>query len=290
MGLIWQPLHRGQLAEAERLVLEAIPRAVRVGHDDAKSMALWALAGVYIAKGYLESAERTAREAVAFGESCHFGFQFILETTLAGILLYRDQTEEALSRLTRVAVGPATLYNGFPEGLLALGMAAAEMQGAANECTAAMRFLPRPGTSRSFGAWNAVLSLTEALCLSGRREEAARLQAEAEKIAAEWDCNMVGFPVLTAAGIAAACAGNWTRAEAHHRAHAGRALRYGTTDRPLLVCEHVSRTWRPWRYRGGQGATPGFHRCERCDRARAVCPTGATKVRTIRIEAFPKND
>lgn len=65
-----------------------------------------------------------------------------------------------------------------------------------------MRFLPRPGTSRSIVAWNAVLSLMEAFCLSGRREEAGRLQAEAEKIAAEWDCNHVGFPVRTAAGIA----------------------------------------------------------------------------------------
>jgi hypothetical protein len=131
--------------------------------------------------------------------------------------LYRDRTEEALSLCIKAAADAAAVYSGLPEGLLALGMTAAEMDGAANACTAAMRFLPRQGTSRSIGAWNAVLSLTETLCLSGRREEAGRLQAEAEKIATEWDCNHLGFPVRTAAGIAAACNGNWTCAEEHHR-------------------------------------------------------------------------
>jgi hypothetical protein len=117
-------------------------------------------------------------------------------------------------------------------------MTADGMEDAANACAAAMRFLPRPGTSRSIGAWNAVLSLTEALCLSGRREEAGRLQAEAEKIAAEWDCNQVGFPVRTAAGIAAACAGNWPRAEEHHRAAIARMEAV-----PYVTAQPIARYW-----------------------------------------------
>src|SRR5262249_49907317 len=60
MGLYWRPLHCGQPAEADRLVREAIPHAVWVGHDGAKSVALWIVAGVDIAKGNLESAERAA--------------------------------------------------------------------------------------------------------------------------------------------------------------------------------------------------------------------------------------
>jgi hypothetical protein len=117
-------------------------------------------------------------------------------------------------------------------------MSAAERDGAANACTAAMRFLPRPGTSRGTGAWHAVLGLTEALCLSGRREEAGRLQLEAEKIAGEWDCNMVGFPVLTGAGIAAACAGNWARAEEHHRASIARMKTV-----PYVTAQPIARYW-----------------------------------------------
>jgi hypothetical protein len=170
IGLFWPPLLCGRPAEAERLTLEAIPRAVRTGHDLAKSLALWVLAEVHVAKGDLERAERAAREALELMESCRFGWLFVVEISLGSILLYRDQTQEALSLLTKAVRGSAPLYNGFPEGLLALGMTAAGIKDAATACAAVRRFLPRPGTSRSVGAWNAVLSLTETLCLSGRRE------------------------------------------------------------------------------------------------------------------------
>ena len=238
MGLFWPPLLSGRPTEAEKLILEAIPRAMRTGHDVAQSLALWVLAEVHVAKGELEKAERAAREGLGLMESCRFGWRFVVEISLGGILLYRDRTEEALTVLTRAAAGPAVLCSGFPEGLLALGMTAAQMQGAANACTAVMRFLPRPGTSRGTGAWNAVLSVTEALCLSGRREEAGRLQGQAEKIAAEWDCNHAGFPVRTAAGIAAACAGNWTRAEEHHRATIARMEAV-----PYVTAQPIARYW-----------------------------------------------
>jgi hypothetical protein len=117
-------------------------------------------------------------------------------------------------------------------------MTAAQKAGASSACAAAMRFLPRPGTSRGTGAWHAVLGLAEVLCLSGRREEAGGLQSEAEKIAAEWDCNMVGFPVLTAAGITAACAGNWARAEEAHRASIARMEAV-----PYVTAQPIARYW-----------------------------------------------
>lgn len=237
IGLFSPPLQSGRPAEAEGLIYKAIRHATQVGHDVARFCALGALPLMYLAKGDLESAERAAREALAFGESCHFGWLFMAETSLGGILLYRAQTEEGLSLLTKAVRGPTTHFSGFPQGLLALGVTAAEKDGAANAVTAAMRFLPLPGTSRGTGAWHAVLSLTEALCLCGRREEAGRLQLEAEKIA-EWDCNMVGFPVLTAAGIAASCAGNWTRAEAHHRAS---IARMGAV--PYVTAQPIARYW-----------------------------------------------
>ncbi|HEY6339856.1 MAG TPA: protein kinase [Bryobacteraceae bacterium] len=238
IGVYSPPLLSGRPAEAERLIHETIRRATQVGHDVAKFCALAALPVVDLAKGDLESAERTAREALAFGESSHFGWLFTAETSLGGVLLYRGQSEESLSLLTKAASGPITHFSGFPQGLLTLGMTVAKRDDAANACTAAMRFLPRPGTSRGTGAWHAVLSLTEALCLSGRREEAGRLQSEAEKIAAEWDCSMVGFPVLTAAGIAAACAGNWTSAEKHHRASIARMEAV-----PYVTAQPIARYW-----------------------------------------------
>ncbi len=193
---------------------------------------------MYLARGDLEGSERAAREALAFGESCQLGWIFLIETVLGCILLYRGQTDEGLSLLTKAASGHATHFSGFPEGLLALGMTAAQMEGAANACNAAMRFLPRPGTSRGSGAWHAVLSSTEALCLGGRREEAGRFQAEAEKVAAEWDCGLHGFPAGTSAGIAAACNRNWSRAEEHHRAAIARMEAV-----PYLTAQPIARYW-----------------------------------------------
>ncbi len=64
------------------------------------------------------------------------------------------------------------------------------------------------------------------------------MQAEAEKIAAEWDCNILGFPVRTAGGIAAAGAGNWTRAEEHHRAA---IARMGAV--PYITAQPIARYW-----------------------------------------------
>src|ERR1051326_8375985 len=73
------------------------------------------------------------------------------ETILGGILLYRARSEESLSLLTKAVRGPTSHFRGFPQGLLALGMTAAEKDGAATGFRAAMRFLPRPGTSRGNG-------------------------------------------------------------------------------------------------------------------------------------------
>jgi tetratricopeptide (TPR) repeat protein len=220
------------------MIREAIPRAERVGFDDAKFLALRSLADVCIARGDLEGAERTAREALAFGASIHAGTIFAAETSLGGILHLRDRTAEALAVLSKAASRGPSFFSGYPEGLLALGMTVAGMDGAADACNAAMKFLPRPGHTRGLGAWYAVLSVIQALCLGGRREEAGRLQAEAEKIASEWDSNHCGFPVRSAAGIAAACAGNWTRAEEHHRAAVARMEVV-----PYVTAQPIARYW-----------------------------------------------
>lgn len=101
IGVYSPPLYCGRPAEAERLIRETIRRATQVGHDVAKSGALAALPLVYLAKGDLKGAERAARKALAFGESSHFGWLFIAEASLGSVLLYRTQTEEGLSMLTK---------------------------------------------------------------------------------------------------------------------------------------------------------------------------------------------
>ncbi len=238
LGLFFPALYRGRPDEAARAIQAALSRAVRMGHDNARFAALWTLVGVYIAKGDLASAERAARETLALAKSFQAGLTFLAEAALGGVLLYQDRIAEAIPLLTNAAGSQITHFSGFREGLLALGLTAAGMEDAGHACNAAMRLLPRPGTSRSTGAWNAAILMTETLCLSGRREEAGRLQVEAEKIAAEWNCGFAGFPARSAAGIAAMCAGNWTRAEEHHRAAIARMEAV-----PYVTAQPIARYW-----------------------------------------------
>jgi tetratricopeptide (TPR) repeat protein len=238
MGLLWAPLNCGRPADAERLVREAIPRAERIGNTLGKAIELWVLAGVYVAKGQLEHAERTARESLMLMESSRFGWAFIAELSLGCILLYRGQVEEALSILSNAAARSAPHYSGFAEGLLAWGMTATAMDEAAAARSRAMQYLPHAGKSRGVGTWNTVLSLTEAWGLSGNRQAAARLLAHTEAIAIEWDCSHAGFPVRTAAGIAATCAGDWERAEEHHRAAIARMDAV-----PYVTAQPIARYW-----------------------------------------------
>jgi len=238
VGTYAPPLQTGRPEEAERLIRKAITRAEKIGHANAKFPALAFLVQAYIARGDLESAERTAREALAFGESIQAGLLFLAESRLGVVLLFRDRLAEAIMMFERAAGGPPSFYSGSAEGMLALARTAAGVEGVDDACNAAMRFLPRPGNSRGLGAWHAILSLTEALCLGGRRQEVLRLQDETENIAAEWDYNDFGFPAKSAAGIAAACAGNWARAEEHHRAAMTRMDKV-----PYVAAQPIARYW-----------------------------------------------
>ncbi|HXR97938.1 MAG TPA: protein kinase [Terriglobales bacterium] len=218
-SLFTAPLYCGRPAEAGKLIQEIIHLAERVGHDFAKAMALYSLANQYAATGELNAAERTGREALNFAESTRFPIVKMNAAAVLGrILTLSDRMDEALGLLAKSAGGPVNLMSGSAEGLLALALTAAGLAGAADACREAERFLPRPGASRGVGTWGAVMCLAQAYCLSGRRGEAAGLEADAGKIAREWDFSLVGIPAKTVAGITSACAGNWMRAEEYHRA------------------------------------------------------------------------
>ena len=231
------PLYLGRPKDAERLIGEAIPRAARLGHDNVKFIALNFLTQVYVAAGDLQGAERAGREALAFGQACNAGWVVAARIRLGGVLLCRGQREEALALLEEAVKAPTGFANGSAEGLLAFAMVAFGHERAREACDTALRFLPRPGTSRSLGSWTAVLYLTQALALSGRRDEAARLQVEAEKIALEWVTGGL-VPARTAAGIAAACSLNWSRAEEHHLAAIARM-----DEIPDVTAQPIARYW-----------------------------------------------
>ena len=81
--------------------------------------------------------------------------------------------------------------------------------------------------------------MIEALAVAGLIEDAAALHPVAEEmIAAGWALFLAPTLPRTTAGIAAACARNWPRAEEHHQT----AIRQADTL-PHRVCQPIARYW-----------------------------------------------
>jgi hypothetical protein len=171
---------------------------------------------LHVALGQMEAAEQVARESVAFGEENARGLLFVGEMSLGLVLTYRLGSGEALPLLGKSSSCPG-YFAGAPESLHAISLAAAGKDPSAAAAAAAAH-LTKTGVSRSYGSMCATVNLAEAWAIAGRAAEAAFLLPFAERVAAEWVTTPAGFPARTAAGIAAAGAGDWARAEEHHRA------------------------------------------------------------------------
>jgi tetratricopeptide (TPR) repeat protein len=216
-GFFMAPSVDGRVLEAKRITEESIDRAARVGHNHAKFSALTHRALVCMALGELDAAEQTAREAIALGQSFPRGLLFLAQGILGHVLIYRLRVDEAVPWLEKANRYTASFMGGSPESLHAIGLAAAGRDPSPAAAAAAAN-LTKPGVSRSYGSWAAVFQLAEAWAIAGRIDRAAPLLPFAEKILSEWIASPAGFPIRTAAGIAAAGAANWSRAEEHHRA------------------------------------------------------------------------
>ena len=104
----------------------------------------------------------------------------------------------------------------------------------------ALPFVPRAGHPAPYGRWPTLNLVIEALAIAGRVEDAAALHPVAEDMIGMGFAIMFGSEALprTAAGIAAACARNWARAEEHHQT----AIHQADTM-PHRVCQPIARYW-----------------------------------------------
>jgi hypothetical protein len=99
--------------------------------------------------------------------------------------------------------------------------------------------LPVEGRILTIGSTSCLSFVIEGLALVRRMEEAAALQSEAEWVVATGPLYLYSRHLFrTSAGIAAACARNWTRAEEHHHA----AIRIADSTR-CRVAQPVVRDW-----------------------------------------------
>lgn len=97
--------------------------------------------------------------------------------------------------------------------------------------------MPKRGRIPKFGDWFALAAVVEALALLGRREEAAALIEPAEDFVGTGVQYLRSQMSSTIAGIAATCAREWSRAEAHHQ------LAIRQADAAYRVSQPHARLW-----------------------------------------------
>ncbi|MGA2131117.1 MAG: protein kinase [Bryobacteraceae bacterium] len=231
----------GRLQEGESIARQMLPLADRVGHWGCLWMCKSVLAEGCVARGDLEGAERFAREAVDLGEAVQIGWNFMSEAELANIARMRGLVAEALACSARALAieRPRNSYSGYPQASLALTLAQTGDPEAAAALRKTLPFLPRPGQRAPIGFWQSLVLAIEGFATVGLSAEAAALHPAAE------DLMLTGIALAftstlpaTAAGIAAACAGHWERAEEHHRA----AIRLADSI-PHRVAQAIARYW-----------------------------------------------
>jgi tetratricopeptide (TPR) repeat protein len=211
----------GRLEEADALARQTVPLAERVGHWGCVWMCKSVFAEGSLARGDLQGADRLVRETVELGTSVQIGWNFVGEVELANIARTRGLAKESLewSRHALASEPPRNSYTGYPQASLALTLAQTGDPGALSSLQAALGDLPSAGHSGPLGSWQSLVLVIEGLATIGHMDEAGALHPVAEDLAVSGI--ELAFTLTlprTAAGIAAAGAGNWARAEEHHRA------------------------------------------------------------------------
>jgi hypothetical protein len=194
-----------------------------------------------LARGDLEGADRQIREAVELGRSAQIGWNFVGEVELANLARTRGLVKDSLEWCRRAldSEPPSNSYSGYPQAALALTLAQVGDPGALASLQAASRDLPVAGRRAPLGDWQSLVMVIEGLGAIGHTERAGVLHSLAE------DLVVTGIELpftltltRTAAGIAAAGAGNWVRAEEHHR-----AAIHIANNMPHRVALAIARYW-----------------------------------------------
>jgi tetratricopeptide (TPR) repeat protein len=231
----------GHLEEADTVARQTVPAAERVGHWGSVWMCKSVFAERSLARGDLQGADRLVREAVELGMSVQIGWNFVGEVELANIARTRGLVKESLewSRRALASEPPRNSYTGYPQASLALTLAQTGDPAALAALQAALRDLPFAGRRAPLGSWQSLVLAIEGLATIGHMKEAGALHPAAEDLAATGIESAFTLTLpRTAAGIAAAAAGNWARAEEHHR-----AAMHLADSIPHRVAQAIARYW-----------------------------------------------
>jgi tetratricopeptide (TPR) repeat protein len=233
-------LYRGRLDEFRRLTAERLPRAERLGHWNVVWFFKMFLPFDALYRGAFEESEQRSRDCMAFGEDLQTALRYTGRLYLGLSYALRGQSDEGIAHLRAATDNEVTSFaSGAAPTLLAWVLA---QEG--DPCRALdvlSTYPPRLPDTRAIpplGAWNALGNLIPTLALAAPHEHVAPLHPWAEQLVTMNVCTY-GSPVLfsTSAGIAAAHANQWTRAEAHHQ----RAIQQA--DDGYRICQPDARVW-----------------------------------------------
>jgi tetratricopeptide (TPR) repeat protein len=199
---------------------ESLTLAERVGHKNAAWVYRFMSAEMLMQRGDLEGAERTAREVHDFATAVSAHWAFLDYVLLAAVAHYRGKLGEAVQWSRRgLEVEPESYLSGQLSGCLFWTLAAQGDPEAGSALTGARAYLPVEGRILTIGSSSCLSLVIEGLAVAGRRQEAAALESEAEWVVATGPLFLYTRHLFrTSAGIAAACARHWARAEEHHQA------------------------------------------------------------------------
>jgi tetratricopeptide (TPR) repeat protein/tRNA A-37 threonylcarbamoyl transferase component Bud32 len=233
-------LYSGHVAEAVKLFAEQGPLAERVGHQNIVVLLKLGPGQEAMLRGDFENAERLTRESLAFGRAVATGYGFLSSLCLGFVTFLQGRGAEAVAHLQdAIDTEPQSFFSGFSVSSLAWVLANEGDPAAGALLQDRLPRLPEPERLATLGAWVALVNVVESLALVGRRGEAAALHPSSEGLLAtgvHWYAPQVTM-FATAAGVAAACAREWTRAEAHHQ----RAVQQA--DAAYRICQPDARVW-----------------------------------------------
>lgn len=230
----------GRLSQAATALPEAILRAERIGHHGALLILRNQAASLLAARGDLAASERDMREVLEFGMAHGVAWRFITRAHVSDHAFYRGHLAEAEEWCSDPSgAEQKTAYAGSADSARFSLLARCGDERAAEAWVKRSWKLPVAGQLNSFGSWCALINSVTGLASMGRKEQAALLRPLTEELllTGEWFMRR-GILCQTVAGIAAACAGDWTAAEKHHLTAIHR-----TDTVPYKHLQPVAREW-----------------------------------------------
>jgi tetratricopeptide (TPR) repeat protein/predicted Ser/Thr protein kinase len=273
-------LQQGRPAEAAEAFQASLPKALRVGHHGAVWVQSHYASMLPMVRGDLSAARDEVVAAIEYARTWHIPWVAYSHLTNGVLALYQGRQEEALQQI-RTAVDiepPATYMNGYASTTLFWALAHQADPGALDFLRRNPPPLPNPGRPNRMGAWVSLPLVIEGLAWLGRREEVAGLGPRAEALV-ETAIYCRGFSLSRIyAGITAAAARDWARAEEHFAVATKQAAGI-----PSPCAEPQARAWHAEMLLDRNGAGDR-------DQARALLQEAATMHAALGMPGFERRE